>query len=213
MHMEWYSWEEVNQWHRYGIIINNLKCQIDLHHYDGLVETIEMDTSFAYIRSRMREICTRHHVDPVGPTPGHMETCCHTGAHVAMTPHRSKEAYSRPIRSKHAGSKGPQPRDNGLETTQTPPYPPWDPPGSHLDENRRDRGHLEIGRSPRSIEPLWGLLRRPSTCRLVVASQRWCQVYARISARKLATPHGRFTNLAPTPLRHMSPPHWSFGGA
>jgi hypothetical protein len=39
-------------------------------------------------------------------------------------------------------------------------------------------------------------------------------VYARISVWKPAAPsHGRFTNLAPIPLRHMSPPHWSFGGA
>jgi hypothetical protein len=49
----------------------------------------------------MREMCTRHHVDPMGPTPSHMATCCHTGAHVAMTPHRFKEARSRPIRSKY----------------------------------------------------------------------------------------------------------------
>jgi hypothetical protein len=35
MHMEWYNWEQVNQWHRYGIIVNNLKSQIGLHHYDG----------------------------------------------------------------------------------------------------------------------------------------------------------------------------------
>jgi hypothetical protein len=50
--------------------------------------------------------------------------------------------------------KGPQPRDNGLETMQTPPYPPWDPLGSHLDENQRDRGHPRIGRSPRSSAPI-----------------------------------------------------------
>jgi hypothetical protein len=52
----------------YGIIINNLKCQIGLHHCDGLVETIEMDISFAYIGARMREICTGHHVGSMGST-------------------------------------------------------------------------------------------------------------------------------------------------
>jgi hypothetical protein len=100
--MKWYSWEHANQWHRYGIIINNLKCQIGLHHCNRLVETIEMDISFAYIRARMREICTKHQVGSVRPTLGHVATCCHAGAHVSMTPHRSKEAHSRPIRSKHA---------------------------------------------------------------------------------------------------------------
>jgi hypothetical protein len=83
-------------------IVNNLKCQIGLHHYDGLDKTIETDISFAYIRAQMREMCTRHHVDPVGPTPGHVARCCHRGAHVAMTPHRSKEAHSRLIKIKHA---------------------------------------------------------------------------------------------------------------
>jgi hypothetical protein len=51
-------------------------------------------------------------------------------------------------------SKGPQPHDNRLETMQIPPYPPWDPHGSHKDENRGDRGHPGIGRSPRSAEPI-----------------------------------------------------------
>jgi hypothetical protein len=31
-----------SQWHEYGIIINNLKCQIGLHHFDRLVEMTEM---------------------------------------------------------------------------------------------------------------------------------------------------------------------------
>jgi hypothetical protein len=32
---------------KYGIITNNLKCQFELHHCDGLVEMIEMDISFS----------------------------------------------------------------------------------------------------------------------------------------------------------------------
>jgi hypothetical protein len=152
MHMEWYSWEQVNQWHRYGIIINNLKCQIDLHHCDGLVETIEMDISFAYIRARMRYM----HKTSCGPSG------THTRPHGDVLPHRRPRGHdTSPIKrsilstnqEQAHGSKGPQPRDNGLETKQTPPYPPWDPPGSHLDENRHDRGHPEISWSPRSVEP------------------------------------------------------------
>jgi hypothetical protein len=34
---------------QYSIITNNIKIQLELHHCDGLVETIEMDISFAYI--------------------------------------------------------------------------------------------------------------------------------------------------------------------
>jgi hypothetical protein len=33
-----------------------------------------MDISFAYFGVRMKEICTRYHVGPVGPTPGHVVT-------------------------------------------------------------------------------------------------------------------------------------------
>jgi hypothetical protein len=45
-----YTWndiveKQVNQWHRYDIIINNLKFQIGLHHCDGIVEMIETDIS------------------------------------------------------------------------------------------------------------------------------------------------------------------------
>jgi hypothetical protein len=49
----------------------------------------------------MREICKRYHVDPVGPTLGYVAICCHTGAHVSMTPHWSKETHLRPIRSQY----------------------------------------------------------------------------------------------------------------
>jgi hypothetical protein len=65
-------------------------------------------------------------------------------------------------------SKGPQPRDNGLETPQTPPYPPWDPPGSHVDENQRELRCPGVGRSPSSAEPILRPLALPfhvSSCR------------------------------------------------
>jgi hypothetical protein len=41
----------------------------------------------------------------------------------------------------------------------------------------------------------------------VSACQKRCQVPARIFLRNPAAPHGRFTNLAPTPQCHVSPPH------
>jgi hypothetical protein len=101
-----------------------------------------------------------------------------------------------------------------LETPQTPPYPPWDPPGSHFDENRREQSCRGSAYPPVRLNPSWGPLRHPSTCRLVVMSQRRCQVHAWIATWKPAAPsHGRFTNLATTPLRHVSPPHWWLGGA
>jgi hypothetical protein len=48
---KWCNWEQANQWLTKGIIINILKCQIGLHHCDGLVEMIKTDISFAYIRA------------------------------------------------------------------------------------------------------------------------------------------------------------------
>jgi hypothetical protein len=101
----------------------------------------------------MREICTRHHVDSVRLT--------HTRPRGDVLPHMSPHGHdTSPIQSttstnpeQEHGYKGPHPWDNWLKTTQTPPYPPWDLPSSHLDENRRDRGHLEIGWSTRSAEP------------------------------------------------------------
>jgi hypothetical protein len=44
---------------KYGIITNNLKWKFGLCHCDGLVETIEMDISFAYNGVRMHEIWER----------------------------------------------------------------------------------------------------------------------------------------------------------
>jgi hypothetical protein len=123
MHMEWCNWEQVNQWHRYGIIINNLKCHIGLHHCNRLIETIEMEISFTYIRARIREICIRHYVGPVGPTLGHVATYWHTGCHVSMTPHQSKRNTSRRIRRHHVFStriQGPTTRANGLQTAWAP---------------------------------------------------------------------------------------------
>jgi hypothetical protein len=195
MHMKWYNGEQVKQWHRFGIIINNLKCQIGLHYCNGLVETIEMDISFAYFGVRTKEICTIYHVGPVGPTPGHVVTCCHTGVYVAMAHHRSKRSTVSTNQEQARRSKGPQPRDNWLETSQAPPYPPWDPLGTHLNENRQDWGYPGIEQPPgRSTSPE-GLSHRYSTCRLVVTNQRQCQVPARLSLRNPAAPsHGRFTN-------------------
>jgi hypothetical protein len=96
-----------------SIIINNLKCQIELHQCDGLVEMIEMDISFAYFGAWMKEIHIRHHVGPVGPTPGHVATCWQTGAHVSMTPHRSKETHLRPIRSQYVDPMAHLPTEIG----------------------------------------------------------------------------------------------------
>jgi hypothetical protein len=70
------------------------------------------------------------------------------------------------------GSKGPLPHRNELETPQTPPNRPWDPPGSHLDENRLERSCLDVGRSPIRLNPSGGLSRHPYTSRLVVTSCR-----------------------------------------
>jgi hypothetical protein len=165
-------------------------------------------------QSRMREICTRNHVDPVRPIAGHVATCCHTGAHVSMTPHRSKETHFRPIWSKHA-----DPRAHNHEITgKKHRKHPHTHLGTHLavtwtktGANRAAWGSTD---PPVRPNPSWGLSRCPSRCRLLVTSQRQCQVRARISARKPVAPyHGRFTNLAPTPLRHVSPPHWCLGGS
>jgi hypothetical protein len=93
----------------------------------------------------------------------HKTSCGPGGTHTRprgdVLPHRRLRGHDTSLiqritlstkKEQARGSKGPQPRDNGLETTQTPPYPPWDPPGSHLDENQRDRGHHGIGRPPRA---------------------------------------------------------------
>jgi hypothetical protein len=54
-----YIWLQVNM-SNYGIkhiiITNRLKCQFGIHHCDGLVETIEMDISFAYFGARVQKI-------------------------------------------------------------------------------------------------------------------------------------------------------------
>jgi hypothetical protein len=41
---------------KYTIITNNLNCHFGLYHCDGLVETIEMDISFACFGVRMEKI-------------------------------------------------------------------------------------------------------------------------------------------------------------
>jgi hypothetical protein len=46
----------VIQWHIESAIMNILKCQIGLHHCDGLVETIEMNILLDYFGVGMKEI-------------------------------------------------------------------------------------------------------------------------------------------------------------
>jgi hypothetical protein len=115
--------------------------------------SIETDISFAYIRARMREICIRHHVGLVGPTPGHVAMCWHTGCHVSMTPHKSKRSTSQRIRRCHVfitRIQGPTTRANRLQTV-------W-APGTVI------RGHISVtGRKlsakhggPRSVDPQVG---------------------------------------------------------
>jgi hypothetical protein len=70
------------------------------------------------------------HTRPRGDVLPHRGPCVHDTSSIRRSTLSTNQEQAR-------GSKGPQPRDNGLETPQTPPYPPWDPPGSHLDANRR----------------------------------------------------------------------------
>jgi hypothetical protein len=98
----------------------------------------------------MREMCTRHHVDLVGPTPGHVEMCCHTGAHMAMTPHRPKEAHSRPIRSKHADPRAHTHEITGSKQRKHP-HPHL---GTHLAVTWMKTG--VIGPTPGSANPQAG---------------------------------------------------------
>jgi hypothetical protein len=136
---------------------------------------IEMDISFDYFGVRIKEICKRYHVGPVGPTPGHMVRCCHTGVHVDMTHHWSKEAHSRPIRSKAHGSKGPQPRDHWLGTLWAPSYPPWDPPGRKA---AWTGPHRDWPTPPGWPTPPWGPSRHPSTCQLAKSGARCLPEYS-----------------------------------
>jgi hypothetical protein len=168
MHMEWCNWEQVNQWHRYGIIINNLKCHIGLHHCNRLIETIEMEISFTYIRARIREICIRHYVGPVGPTLGHVATYWHTGCHVSMTPHQSKRNTSRRIRRRHVFStriQGLTTRANGLQTASAP----WTVISDHTSVTGGKHNARHGG--PRSVDPLdWP--NRP--CHGSPSTSTWC---------------------------------------
>ena len=79
-----------------------------MHHYDRLVEMIEMDISFVYFGARMKEICDSQ--DTImwvrwDPQIGHGVTRCHTGSHVYVTHHQSKETHLRPIRSQYTDSR------------------------------------------------------------------------------------------------------------
>jgi hypothetical protein len=111
----------------------------------------------------------------------HMTSCGPSGTHTKprgdVLPHRCPRVHDTSSiqrstlstnQEQARGSKGPQPRDNGLETPQTPTYPSWDPHGSHLDENWRKQSYLGIGWSPSSSKPILRPLVPPfhvSTCR------------------------------------------------
>jgi hypothetical protein len=156
MHMEWYNLEQVNQWHIHGIIINILNCQIGLHHCNRLVEMFERDISFAYIGVRMREICTGRHMDPVGPTPGHVKTCCFTGTYVPMTPHCDTQGFqlgslTQMIRSTKLTLVKRQ--STWAITSKTAPTipndPPWSTYGQTLDKNPSNTLWPPMLRSPK----------------------------------------------------------------
>jgi hypothetical protein len=165
MHMEWYNWEQVNQWHRYGLIIKNPKCQIDLHHCNGLVETIEMDISFAYIGVRMREIgmwarrdphkaTWRHAATQVSMCPWHFinprkHTFDQSGASTQIQASTSPRKWPRNTANTHIPTLGPtwqSPRRKAVRTEPT-----WDRTTPQV-----DRLHLEAVRPhiPRGISSM-----------------------------------------------------------
>jgi hypothetical protein len=106
-------------------------------------------------RTPVKEICTEHHVDPMGPTPGHVAMCWHKGCHVSMTHHQSKRSTSRRIQHNHVFSKDSR-AHNPNKPPSTNPYTGnrlGDPTGSHLDERQRDRSRPGIGQPHRSADP------------------------------------------------------------
>jgi hypothetical protein len=116
----------------------------------------------------MREICTGHHVGPVGPAPGHVETCWHTGCHVSMTPHQSKRSTSRRIRCCHVFNtriQGPTTRANRLQTA-------W-APGTVIKDHISVTGRKHSARrgEPRSADPL-DRSNRP--CHGSPSASTWC---------------------------------------
>jgi hypothetical protein len=152
-----------------------------------------MDISFAYIEARMREICTRHHVGSMGPTPGHVATCWHTGCHVSMTPHKSKTSTSRRIKRRHMFNKriqGPSPRANRFQTAWTPETIIRD----HISVTGR-KHNTSRGR-PRSDDPL----DRPNRpCHGSPSASTWCSVISptvdsqvpKLFSRSCSTPINR----------------------
>jgi hypothetical protein len=86
------------------------------------------------------------HIRPHGDVLPHMSPCVHHTLSIQRNTLSTNQEQAH-------GSKGPQPRDNYLETPQAPPYPPWDPPGSHMDERRREQSHPGIGRPHRLSDP------------------------------------------------------------
>jgi hypothetical protein len=93
----------------------------------------------------MHKIRSHHIISPVGPTPGHVATYCHIGTHVAMTPHRSKEAHSRQIRSQYTDPRAHFPTETGLKRRKHPQTNLGTHLAVTLDENRRERSCLGVG--------------------------------------------------------------------
>jgi hypothetical protein len=76
----------------------------------------------------------------------HRSPCVHdTSLIYGNTPWTNQELVHR--------SKGPLSHGNGLKTPHTPPYLPWDPQGSHLDERRHQRSYPGISGPHRSTDP------------------------------------------------------------
>jgi hypothetical protein len=98
----------------------NLKCQIGLHHFEVLDETIETDISFAYTGARMTDV----HETSCGPGGTHTRPCGDILSHMRPRGHDSSPVQRSTLSTNQEqarGSKGPQPRDKRIETMQTPP--------------------------------------------------------------------------------------------
>jgi hypothetical protein len=130
MHMEWYNYEQVNQCDRYGIIINNLKCQIGLDYCNRLVETSTplqqacRDDQNGYI-IRLLWSSDERDMQKISCGPGGT----HTRAHGDVLSHKSPRGHDTSSiqrstlltnQEQARRSMGPQPWDNWLETLQSP---------------------------------------------------------------------------------------------
>jgi hypothetical protein len=118
----------------------------------------------------MHKIRSHCIMGPVGPTPGHVATCWHTGCHVSMTPHQSKRSTSRRIRQCHMFStriQGPTTQANRLQLTHTP--------GTVIRDHMWVTGRKQSARRgrTRSAKPL----DRPNRpCHGSPSSSTWCSV-------------------------------------